>query len=294
MSKKRGQAAIFMVMAVIMLLLGSFYFYSQRVSLEEAEFIQPEAVPVKNFVETCIDNVARQGITILGLNGGYITFPDEIKNNPRSYLQLGPISDIKNPYWWYDGIESIPTENFIVQQLEDYITLELNTCIEDFTAFNQQFDVRKLGNLKVDVTLNENDVTIDVNYPIELVNKLNSTTIRLENFKETLPIRLKKIYETAKDIYEAEKRDLFLEFKTIDLISLDKEIPTTDIEATCQEKVWYVDQVQDKLKRLLNVNLPYINVVGSDSICTSSCSSMKFIAPSLGKNAVTVFPFLIN
>lgn len=263
MYKKRGQTAIFMVAAIIILLLGSFFFYTQKASLEKAELISPETAPVKNFIDTCISDVAAQAITILGLNGGYITFPDEINSNPRSYLQLGPVSSIKNPYWWYEGIESIPSESFIVNQIERYIASNLDSCINDFSAFNQ-FDARQKGDLDVKVTLNENDVTVDVSYPLELANSLNSTTIMLDNFKETLPIRLKKAYETAKDIYESEKKSFFLEFKTTDLLSMDESIPTTGIETSCSEKIWRVDQVQQKLKRLLNANLPYINIVSSD------------------------------
>ncbi|MAE42673.1 hypothetical protein CMO93_02790 [Candidatus Woesearchaeota archaeon] len=264
MSKKRGQATIFMILAVIILVLGSFFFYSQRTSVKKAEPIAPEVVPVKNFIETCISNVAVQGIKILGLNGGYITFPEQIENDPRTYLQLGPINSIKNPYWWHDGIERVPSEEFIIRQIENYITSNLNTCVEDFGAFGNQFDIRKKGNLNVKITLNEHDVDIDINYPLELVSRLNQTTIKLENFKQTLPIRLKKIYEAAKDIMEAENRDFFLEFKTIDLITLDKDIPTTDIEATCQQKVWPIEKVENKLKKLLGVNIPYINIIGSD------------------------------
>jgi len=262
MYKKRGQATIFMILAVIIILVGSFYFYSERTPLEKFELVQPEVVPVKNFIEACINDVATQGIGILGINGGYITFPENI--DTRSYLQLGPIDKVRNPYWWYDGKENIPTEFFIKKQIEDYVVSELNNCINDFEVFSNSFDVTEKGELQAEVILNENDVTINVNYPLDFINKLDSTTIRLENFKQTIPIRLKKIYETAKDIMEAENRDFFLEFKTIDLIVLDGDIPTTDIEATCEEKIWSVDEVQNKLKRLLNANLPYINVVGTE------------------------------
>jgi len=252
-----------MVAAIIILLLGALFFYTQKASLKKTELISPEIAPVKNFIDACISNVATQAITILGLNGGYIAFPDEIKNNPRSYLQLGPVSSIRNPYWWYDGIESIPSESFIARQIEDYIASNLGTCVSDFSAFSQ-FNVRQKGNLDVKVTLNENDVTVDVDYPLELTNKRNSTTIMLDKFKETLPIRLKKAYEAAKDIYESEKKNFFLELKTIDLIAMDESIPTTGIDAACSEKTWHVDQVQNKLKRLLNVNLAYIDIVNSD------------------------------
>jgi len=261
--KKRGQVTIFMIVALVILLLGAFFFFFQRADLTKLKPVSPEVAPVKNFIETCINDIAKQAINILGTNGGYITFPDHIETNKNSYLQLGPISNIKNPYWWYDGIESIPPESFMIKQIEDYVSLELKTCIQDFAAFSNQFDVREKGNLDVKITLNEDDVTVDVNYPLELTNKLDSKTLRLEKFKETIPVRLKKVYETARDIMEAENKDFFLEFKTIDLISLDGDIPTTDYEVTCQEKIWVAEQVEQKLKRLLNVNLPYINVVNS-------------------------------
>ncbi|MBL7055698.1 hypothetical protein ISS07_02175 [Candidatus Woesearchaeota archaeon] len=263
-TKKRGQASIFMVFAIVILLAGSFYFYTQKISLKEITIIDSEAAPVKNFVEECISNVAKQGLTILGANGGYITFPEEIERNKNSYLQTGPISSIKNPYWWHDGIETIPGETFMISQIESYVKENLNSCVNNFAAFTNKFDVKELSDLEVDVSLNENDVTVDVSWKLDLINKLNSTTLKLESFKEIVPIRLKKIYQAARDIYEAEKRDFFLEFKTIDLITLDESIPTTDLEATCTERTWNQDVIESKLKRLLAINLPYINVLGTD------------------------------
>jgi hypothetical protein len=263
MSKKRGQVTIFMVLALFLLLLGSLYFYSKRASLFEGEFVQPEIAPAKNFVEACIVSVARQGLAILGTNGGYITFPEEIELNPRSYLKLGPVSGIKNPYWWYDGVQNIPSEGFITSQLEAYITSELETCIEGFQDFNQ-FEVEERGPLNVKVTLNEEDTTVDVNYPITLISNFNRTRYELENFRQDIPVRLKKVYEAARDVLEAENRDFFLEFKTIDLIALDSDIPTTGLEPTCAQRIWSVDAVENKLKKLLSVNLPYINVVNSE------------------------------
>jgi len=63
---------------------------------------------------------------------------------------------------------------------------------------------------------------------------------------------------------EAENRDSFLERKTMDLIVLDQEIPTTDIEATCLPRIWNLDDVTNKLKQLLRVNLPYIRIMDSN------------------------------
>jgi len=53
---------------------------------------------------------------------------------------------------------------------------------------------------------------------------------------------------------------MFIEDTAIDLIALDPDIPYTDLEFTCQQKVWYVEEVRDKLKHLLRTDLPLIRV----------------------------------
>ncbi len=263
MKNNKAQVTIFFIIALSILISGAIYFYYQKIILKEIEIIHPELAPIQNFVENCIDQTATQALIILGLNGGYIDFPLSIETNPRSYLQSGPISQIKNPYWWHDGISTIPTEEFMVQQLEDYINSNLGTCISNFEAFTTQFEVEELGPINSQVILTEDSVAVDVNYPLDVFKKENRTRISFEKFTKTVPIRLKRAYEFAKKIMEAENRDSFLERKTIDLIVLDSEIPTTDIEATCEKRIWNLNDVENKLKQLLRINLPYIRILGS-------------------------------
>ena len=259
---KRAQVAIFFVIGLIIIMVGSVYFYYQRITIKETDVIQPEVAPIQSFVVACIDQTATDAITILGLNGGYIDFPLRIETNPNSYLR-GPIDNVKNPYWWYDGIKAVPTEEFMIGQLEDNINEELRTCLNNFEDFDE-FEVKELGDIVSEVILTENDVVVNVNFPIDVFKKENRTRVRFEKFSKTVPIRLKQSYEFAKKIMEAENRDHFLERKTIDLISLDEDIPTTDIESTCDDRIWIFKDVENKLKRLLRVNLPYIRVKGSD------------------------------
>ena len=59
---------------------------------------------------------------------------------------------------------------------------------------------------------------------------------------------------------QEENTDMFLEEKTIDLIALDPDIPYTDIEFTCEPKIWYKSDIRNKLKHLLRTDLPLIRV----------------------------------
>ena len=76
--------------------------------------MQPEITPIKLYVEDCVKSVAEDGLERIGLSGGYINIPEGIKNDPRAYLTTFPAAGFKIPYWWHEGIEAVPTEEFIM------------------------------------------------------------------------------------------------------------------------------------------------------------------------------------
>jgi len=271
--KKRGQVTVFIVIGIIVLLTYFTLSYYKRESIQETELIQPELIPVQQYVQSCTKTIAREAIDIIGLNGGYISFPHWIQNNPNSYLKLSPIQEFKNPYWWYDGEEAIPPLDFIAKQIEDYTKAEIANCIDNFSAFHEQYEIIELETFNVIAEIGEEDVTVKTIYPIEIKDKFNTTLAQLQKFPVTIPIRLKKTYELAKTIMERENKDYFIEKKTIDLMSMDDdEIPTSGFELKCGKKQWEMDKVERKLKQLLEANLPYIKIKGTefktDSIIT--------------------------
>ncbi|MBI2653999.1 hypothetical protein HYX02_04265 [Candidatus Woesearchaeota archaeon] len=198
------------------------------------------------------------------MSGGYVKVPNEISSNPRAHFTSLPGIGFNIPYWWHDGIEAVPTEAFINQQLRNHIKSELGNCINKFEPFAGRFEINELKEPIVDVQFNENDVSVSLRYPLEVISKDGSFKALLEKFRYIVPVRFKKVYNLAKLIMERENIDYFLEKRTIDLYSIDREIPTTDIEATCNAKVWRLSNIREKLKTLLRVNLPYIRVRGTD------------------------------
>jgi hypothetical protein len=271
--KKRGQVTLFIVIGIIILLTYFTLSYYKRESIPETELIQPELIPVQQYVQSCTKTIAREAIDIIGLNGGYISFPHWIQNNPNSYLQLSPIQEFKNPYWWYDGEDAIPPLDFIAKQIEDYTKAGIADCIDNFSAFHEQYEIIELETFNVIAEIGEEDVTVKTIYPIEIKDKFNTTLAQLQKFPVTISIRLKKTYELAKTIMERENKDYFIEKKTIDLMSMDDdEIPTSGFELKCGKKQWEMDKVERKLKQLLEANFPYIKIKGTefktDSIIT--------------------------
>ena len=270
MIKKRGmhrkaQVVIFIVLSLSIILLGLLYFfYQKQYADKKVEILHPDVAVIKDYIDNCIRSVAEDGLERIGLSGGYIYLPEKIKNDPRTYLTTFPGVGFKIPYWWHDGIEAVPTEEFISQQLRSHIKNEIRNCVDRFRAFERRLNVTELREPVVDVQFNENDISINLKYPIEITSKDGAIKTNLESFEYTLPIRFKKVYELAKLIIERENKDYFLEKKTIDLYSIDSDIPTTDIEAGCKTKVWQLRAISNKLKTLLRVNLPYIKIKGTD------------------------------
>src|SRR3989344_3922374 len=261
----KAQAAIFLVISAAVLLAGLLYFIYQKQSTEtEPEAVAPELQPVKVYVDSCIQQVAEDGLQRIGLSGGYINTPSAIASNPLAYLSDFPSSSFKRPYWWHDGIAAVPTEEFIKDQLVEHIKRELKNCINKFEPFKTRFEITELAQEPfVDISFNENDVSVKLKYPLEISAKDGTFKGNMENFLNTVNIRFKKAYELAKLIMDRENNDYFIERKTIDLYSLDTEIPTTDIEATCRTKVWQMADIKNKLQTLLRVNLPYIRIKGT-------------------------------
>ena len=261
--KKRGQITAFIIIGLVILLAIFIIVYSRRESIMKRELINPEMVPIQDYVDSCTEDLAREALEIIGLTGGYIYFPKRVKNNPRSYLSLSPVKELGNPYWWYYGRSAIPSLEFIESQISRYVKENLAKCINNFSAFYNKYNVIELGGYDVVTKIGEDDVMVTTIYPIEVQNKFNKTIAKLQRYIVRIPIRLKKVYTLAREIMESENRDYFIERKTIDLISMDRDIPTTGTEIGCGKKRWLVSDVENKIRRLLEINLPFIKIRGT-------------------------------
>ena len=126
---KRAQITLFLIIAFVIIILGMIYFfYQNQLSEKKVEYVQPELMPIKIYIEECLKQITNDGLETIGLTGGYIDVPQSIESNPKSYLAAYPSSHLKIPYWWYKGIEAVPTEDFIKDELKVHVKRELDNC----------------------------------------------------------------------------------------------------------------------------------------------------------------------
>ncbi len=268
---KRAQITTFIIIGVILLLGTAVLLIARARIAAQPVTISPEVEPVYHFVTSCADKLATEAIETVGITGGYVELPANLKYNPRSYLAISPIDSIKMPYWYYDGIVNVPPIEFIQVQISDYVEKGMPACLNNFTDFQHQFDVKQ-GNITVQTTAAESNVIVKVTQPLDIKSKSGLANYKLNDFIAEVPMRLKMAYDLAVQIMNKENSDAFIEEKTLDLMFMSPQwppavaVPTTDVELSCVPKIWPVANVTERIKTLVRNNIPRIKIDKTDYI----------------------------
>src|SRR3989338_3902542 len=86
---KKGQMAIFLIVGILIIVAGAFYFYTTTFTTEsrierklaETQEVSAEFNPVKEFADQCIYSTALEGLRLIGENGGYTSIdPSKIRS----------------------------------------------------------------------------------------------------------------------------------------------------------------------------------------------------------------------
>ncbi len=298
--KKRGQATIFVIISLLLLLGASFFFFAQTESIKQiipdvylSEKVPTDFDPVKTYVEDCAYETAVSGLKLAGEHGGYISFNDPDINTETFDIRpdvtesdavlFSPSGDLAVAYWWYLKSENdctgkclfdskMPdlrdTENSLEKQLERYIRKNIGKCLNDFKSFESQgIDVKALGDIKVDVVFSELDTVILIDYPIEASKEKQA---KLTKFYTKVPINMQKIFDLGREIADMQNRYRFFEKAVINLIgsfsALDssKIPPFSDMRVGWNTPVrWLKSDVKKKVDGILMSYMPLFQVDGT-------------------------------
>ena len=281
--KKRGQVTLFIILGIALLVIvGSIFFLreivfkDQLARLREKAGIVPEQIkPVKNLLDNCAEEVAFDGIQLLGLQGGYIDIPNDIiprsTVNPFSNsLEVFPGSTLKVAYWFYEtanGIQknTIPTISEMEAELNNYVDENYNTCLENLTAYEDiGYSLEFLDNVNTETKIRDNSVEVTVNYPVNV--ELKDVSAKLNNHFADVDVELGKFYKTAKSIQEKENEDNFLEDKTLDILAVYDEIPFSGTKFTCEQQIWSKSKAIQDFKEVASNNIQALKVKESNYV----------------------------
>ncbi len=268
MKQKKAQITIFIIIGIILLLtVALFIFLRQEITFfRPREVVPPELVPVVNFMDNCLNELGTEAAHIIGSTGGYIEFPESIKQDPFASISLAPfdIERARIPFWYYEGQRRVPTLEFIEDQMNHYIEDNYRECINNLTEFKQQYNITELGPLIIRIKLEEENTPIELSFPLEIADRLGKRIAKIETRTVTLPFRIKRAHSLATAIMEEEETDMKLEDITMDLIAIDPDIPYSDMAFSCPKKRWKIEDIENKIKLLLRTNLDEIRIGKTD------------------------------
>ena len=302
LKNKKSQATVFMIVGLIILIGGVIFFYTtqkaQKPFEPEIKIVQEqipvEFDPIRNYANDCAYSVAVDGLKIIGKQGGYASFTDKTLSKEQFTITQNPTesdavyfakdSDLKVAYWWYlkstnncrgdckfasKRPELRQTDNSIEKQLERYIESKFKECLNNFKPFAEQgFKITEAGKLKTDVTIASDDVSVLVDYPLNVERQ--DTKSKLSQFFVRIPVNLDKIYDLATKITNLEIKHRYLEKHALNLLvafsGVDREKlpPMSDMQFKFGNTIsWQKSDVKNKVTGLLASYIPLFQVDGT-------------------------------
>ena len=260
--KKRGQITIFIIIGIVLLLsvAVALYFYQTRVTapIKRVVAVPEEVQQIYDYVATCANQIGKDGLLIMGTQGGYINIPPIIDRNPNAYVAADPAGISKTPMWYYEGEDRTPSLEFMQRELALYVKQNMPDCVANFEAFKERFDVTPKSDLVPVVTFTDSEVIIEIKWQLDI--KIQERLVQLTEFVVSFPLKLRLMHELAKQTMEMENKEGWFENLTIDLMSTDTKIPLSGMEFSCGTKKWHIQNIKKELQNLLYYNLPLIRI----------------------------------
>jgi hypothetical protein len=275
---------------VLLLSVGTILYLGYK-STQPSEVIVEKvptaAEPVRDYVARCVQETARDALRVLGEQGGYT----DLSGNGFSFNPANPTEgtavDFTStvPYWFFMAsrndcigtcyfrdlnLQLHKSENSpsIEEELEKYLKDNFETCIAGFDGL-EAYQIINLSEPTFTATVNEEDVTFVVNYPLDV--DVSGTMTRISEFRYAAPLNLKKMFEKAVEIKNAMKDYCFLEnfalFKVSEFSRVDASRlpPISDVKFKNSGVYWLSFNVQNQLQNILEMYTPFLQMVGSNN-----------------------------
>lgn len=260
MGSRKAQVAIFVIVAIVIVAGIILYF---ALSGPSVSTVPQNMKPAYDYYLGCVENTAREGIALLGEQGGYIEVPDFIPGS--QYMPFSSQLDFYGqpvPYWLYVSgnnilSEQVPTRNDMEQQLEEYLEARLDYC--DFADFEMQgFDVI-VHEGAVNVDIKDSAVELDVNN--DVVIGFGEEVVQVSDHVLSVDSRLGRFHDLALDVYNYEKENMFLESYAVDVLNL--YAPVTGVDLSCTPKVFVDELIVQNLTDALVANIGALKLEGN-------------------------------
>jgi len=256
---RTGQVTIFVIIAIVLVLAIGGYFL-----LKNTVFTQvPKSIsPVQEYYSSCIRGLILDAASVAGSHAGYIENPDFTPGN--NYAPFSSELDFLGtgiPYWYYissSGLpkEQIPSKKQMEQQFNNYLEQQITICNLD--SFVTQGYGINLGQAKFKTSINADKINVDLSQRIQI--NFGEDKYSVSGFNVETSSKLGAFYDLAKKIYDYQIKNAFLENYSRDVLYTYAPVSGTKFE--CSPVIWNPNDVLNKLRKALEVNIQAIKVQG--------------------------------
>ena len=164
---KRGQATLFIILGIVLVVLVVLYFVGVQQKIIPpilgGSSANEEMNDVENHIKGCLEEVGNDYVTILGLQGGYLS-PDE--GTYRLY------DDSKISYLCWNQVDTktctnrMLTEESMETELKQAMESALNTCVN---VYDYSSDATIAEDWDLTVDIQRSSVDFVLYYPVQIV-----------------------------------------------------------------------------------------------------------------------------
>jgi hypothetical protein len=264
---KSAQITIFIILGILLVLALVLILALRKevVTFTDKEISPTAQSAVKSFVEACITLISDEALFLIGDQGGYINVPQSISSDASLHLRTSPFTVI--PYWAYGENTNVPTLEQVKERIDSHIEQNLPSCLLGMEAFRDSYNIVERKAVKADTSIVDRKTLFRVEWDIEVRDRTGEVVTNLLNFIVESPVKLKRVHTLAAKIIEAEMNQLKFEDITQDLLALEHpQIPLSGREFSCQQKKWKVEDVRERFKDSLRINIGELRVKGTDFV----------------------------
>ena len=291
---RRGQVTIFIIIAIVIVAAIVTFFVVRNVLDSGGTGGSSDEVFV--FFESCIEEKTRNAISAAGSQGGYLEVPDfEPGSEYAPFSNQLDFLGVPVPYWYYvssNGVikEQIPSKTTIEREMKNYLDVELESC--DFSSLRAKgYDI-DVGEVSSDVKIFDNEVRVDVG--MDLSYDKVDVNARRTSHEVSVVSEFGEFYDLAREIYDKEKGDMFLEKYTQDV--LYNYAPVTGSEISCSPLIWNAQEVSDELKEGISANVQSLRIDDGNSrdeyfvVDVASDKDVRFLYDERWPSRVEIWP----
>jgi len=244
------------------------------------------------FFEACVESKTRNAISAAGSQGGYLEVPDfEPGTEYAPFSNQLDFLGVPVPYWYYvsgNGVvkEQVPSKSTIEKEMASYLDLELASC--DFSSLREKGYDLEIGEISSDVRIFDREVRVSVSMPLSY--ERTDVSASRGNHDVSVVSEFGEFYNLAREIYDLEKEDAFLEFYTQDV--LYNYAPVTGSEISCSPLIWNAQEVSDELREAISANVASLKLGGDEyfSVDVVSGKDVRFLYDERWPSRVEIWP----